>query len=153
MKPRSVRIPAALLVLAVSCSRSEPPPAKPAEPRKEPEHVRVQHCLVGFRGSVPGKPVTRTKEEARALAHEVLGRARKGEDFADLVRRHTDDEFPGIYGMSNAGIAPRPGELSRLQMVKAFGDVGFSLEVGEIGMAEYDPAASKYGWHILKRVE
>ena len=38
-------------------------------------------------------------------------------------------------------------------MVAAFGDVGFKLDVGEVGMAPYDPAKSKYGWHIIKRLK
>ena len=38
-------------------------------------------------------------------------------------------------------------------MVRGFGDVGFQLDVGEIGMAEYDPGTSQYGWHIIKRIE
>jgi parvulin-like peptidyl-prolyl isomerase len=38
-------------------------------------------------------------------------------------------------------------------MVQAFGDVGFPLELGGIGMAAFDPVKSKYGWHIIKRVE
>jgi parvulin-like peptidyl-prolyl isomerase len=38
-------------------------------------------------------------------------------------------------------------------MVKAFGDVSFSLEVGGVGLAVYDPATSKYGWHVIKRLE
>jgi parvulin-like peptidyl-prolyl isomerase len=37
-------------------------------------------------------------------------------------------------------------------MVPAFGNVGFKLEVGEIGIADYDPLTSKYGYHIIKRV-
>jgi parvulin-like peptidyl-prolyl isomerase len=37
-------------------------------------------------------------------------------------------------------------------MVKAFGDVSFKLQVNDIGLAEYDPEASKYGWHIIKRI-
>jgi parvulin-like peptidyl-prolyl isomerase len=41
----------------------------------------------------------------------------------------------------------------RDKMVGAFGDVGFPLQVGEIGLAEYDPQKSKYGWHIIKRIE
>ena len=38
-------------------------------------------------------------------------------------------------------------------MVKSFGDVSFALKAGEIGLAVYDPKASKYGWHIIKRLE
>ena len=38
-------------------------------------------------------------------------------------------------------------------MVPAFGEVGFSLAPGEIGIAEYDPVKSPYGWHVIKRLE
>lgn len=38
-------------------------------------------------------------------------------------------------------------------MVGAFGNVGFPLKVGEVGLAEYDPTESKYGWHIIKRLK
>ncbi|MGB0953091.1 MAG: peptidylprolyl isomerase [Planctomycetota bacterium] len=41
----------------------------------------------------------------------------------------------------------------RNQLVPAFGDVGFSLEIGEVGMASYDPQASPFGWHIILRYE
>jgi parvulin-like peptidyl-prolyl isomerase len=43
--------------------------------------------------------------------------------------------------------------FARNRMVPAFGDVGFRLKVGEIDMAEFDPAKSKYGWHIIKRLD
>jgi parvulin-like peptidyl-prolyl isomerase len=55
--------------------------------------------------------------------------------------------------MSNSGVAPLSAdEYSRDKMVPAFGNVGFTLQVGEIGIADYDPATSPYGWHIIKRV-
>jgi parvulin-like peptidyl-prolyl isomerase len=38
-------------------------------------------------------------------------------------------------------------------MVPAFGDAGFPLKVGEIGMASYDSTKSPYGWHIVKRLK
>jgi hypothetical protein len=40
----------------------------------------------------------------------------------------------------------------RREMAKNFGDVSFSLGVGEIGLAEYDPDDCKYGWHIIMRI-
>ena len=118
----------------------------------EPDRVAVQHILISFKGSIPKPTVTRTKEEAEKLAQEVFDRASKGEDFDALVKQYTDDEYPGIYRMSNIGITPDPSnqEYSRAGMVKGFGDVSFSLPVGGIGMAEYDPQKSKYGWHIIK---
>ncbi len=42
--------------------------------------------------------------------------------------------------------------LPRGQMVQSFGDISFSLKVGEIGIAEYSPTGSKFGWHIIRRV-
>ena len=119
----------------------------------EPERIQVQHLLVGFSGSVPGKPVRRSQEEARTLAYDLLNQAKNGRNFDDLVRTHTDDSPPGIYKMSNLGVRPASGdEYPRNQMVGAFGNVGFVLNVGEYGIADYDPQTSPYGWHIIKRV-
>ena len=121
----------------------------------EPDRVAVQHILISFKGSIPKPTVTRTREEAQKLAQEVFERAKKGEDFDSLVKQYTDDEYPGVYRMSNIGVTPDKGrqEYPRAGMVKAFGDVSFSLPVDGIGMAEYDPKESKYGWHIIKRIE
>jgi hypothetical protein len=125
----------------------------PVKPDVLPQHVVVQHILIGFTGSVAGKSITRTKEEAKTLAYQILERARKGEDFDELVRKYTDDSPPGIYGMSGAGVPPVGGEFSRTGMVPAFGNVGFSISPGNIGIADYDPAASPFGWHIIKRLK
>lgn len=119
----------------------------------EPEHIEVQHILIGFSGSVPGKPIRRSQEEARTLAYDLLKQGQGGADFNELVRKHTDDSPPGIYGMSNLGVTPARGEYARNGMVAAFGDVGFPLNVGDIGIADYDPRTSPYGWHVIKRLK
>jgi hypothetical protein len=124
--------------------------------KTEPEHVTVQHILIAFRGSLPGdQKVTRSQAEAETLARRITERAKAGEDFDALVKTFTNDEYPGIYSMSNRDVTPDPAkhEYPRTRMVKAFGDVSFSLEVGGIGLAAYDPVTSKYGWHIIKRLE
>src|SRR5205814_79055 len=64
------------------------PAAPPVAAGEQPAHVIVQHVLIGFEGSVPGKNITRTKEAARALAAEVYARAKKGEDFDALVKQY-----------------------------------------------------------------
>lgn len=122
-------------------------------PAAEPDHIKVQHCLIGFKGSLPGKNLTRTKEEAEKLAKDLFERAKKGEDFDAIVKQHTDDTHPGIYGMSNRGKLRKPGYYPRERMVPAFGDTGFPLQVGEVGLAAYDSKKSPYGWHIVKRIE
>jgi hypothetical protein len=121
----------------------------------EPDHITVQHILISFKGSIPKEDVTRTRAEAESLALEVFERAKKGEDFDSLVKEFTDDQHPGIYSMSNIGVPPdeSKGEYSRERMVKVFGDVGFKLKVNAIGLGEYDPEKSKYGWHIIMRIK
>ena len=106
------------------------------------------------------KEIQRSKTEAEALAKTLLERAQGGEDFDALVKEYTDDAHPGIYQMANffsqPDMSPDAVEdkiFPRSRMVNAFGDVGFPLEVGEIGMANYDPNTSKYGWHIIKRIK
>ena len=124
----------------------------PVKPAIAPAHVEVQHILIGFAGSVPGKSITRTKEEAEKLAHEILDKARKGANFDSLVAKYTDDSPPGIYRMAGEGVPPQIGEFGRGQMVPAFGNVGFAISPGNIDIAEYDPSTSPFGWHIIKRL-
>lgn len=128
---------------------------QPLESRTEPDRVEVQHILISFKGAIPDDQVTRTRDEAEALAKELYARAKANQDFDGLVKKYTDDQHPGIYRMSNIGVEPDTGnnEYPREKMVKAFGDISFSLKVGEIGMAPYDPDTSKYGWHIIKRLK
>jgi hypothetical protein len=151
-----------VIAIAPASAQSQTKPAKKAptkaaekSPAKavEPEHIEVQHILIGFKGSLPGKDITRSKEEAKKLAYEILEKARAGEDFGGLVKKHTNDSFPGIYGMANIGVTPAQGEYPRGRMVGAFGDTGFPLDVGGIGIADFDPKKSPYGWHIVKRTK
>jgi len=151
----------AAALVAFGCSKEkakqEAAPASETTAQKagEPDYISVQHILIGFQGSLPGKPVSRTKEEAEQLANEIFAKAKAGEDFDELVKENTDDAYPGVYKMANFGVpADRTNMVyPREGMVPAFGDVGFPLAVGEIGMAAYDPQKSPYGWHIIKRIK
>lgn len=140
----------------LSAQTTMPPTEKPAG---EPDRIQVQHILISFQGSagpVPG--VTRTQAEALVLVNQIMARIKAGGDFKALAKSHTDDKYPGIYRMSNFGVTPiteppSKKEYPRAKMVKNFGDVGFKLKIGEVGLAVYDPKASKFGWHIIKRLE
>lgn len=140
---------AALLVMGCGGGKSAGGPVT-----GEPDYVTVQHILISFDGAEASK-ATRTKEEAEALAMELFERAKSGEDFDSLVEEYTDDRFPGVYGLANSGAKPDQARqiYARDDMVDAFGDVAFSLAVGEVGFASYDPDHCKYGWHIILRIK
>jgi len=123
--------------------------------RVEPDRVAVQHILIAFKGSIPDPKVTRSRADAERLALEIFEKAKAGQDFDAMVKSYTNDSYPGIYKMTNRDVTPDPArqEFSRTKMVQAFGDVSFGLEVGGVGLAVYDSATSKFGWHIIKRLE
>lgn len=43
--------------------------------------------------------------------------------------------------------------MPRTGLVPAFGDVGFTLKVGEVGLATFNAETSPFGFHIIKRLE
>lgn len=126
----------------------------PVTPSMPPDHIEVQHVLIAFQGSIPGKTITRTKAEAEKLAQDVLAQARGGADMDQLVQKYTDDQYPGVYDLANDGVTPdvAKGEYKRSGMVKGFSDAAFSLSVGNVGISNYDPKNSPFGWHIIKRL-
>jgi len=142
-----------LAVLVLGLLWNTPAAAQEKAEGSEPERVRVQHLLIGFKGSVGRNYIERNKKQAEALAKQLLERATSEEDFAALVKEHTDDSYPGIYKLVNKKVKPLAGELRRFDMAASFGNVSFSLQVGEVGMAEYHPTKSPFGWHIIKRIK
>jgi parvulin-like peptidyl-prolyl isomerase len=149
----------ALVGMAASSDSQNKPstPAAPAAPpaaapSAEPEHIQVQHILVAFTGSAASKK-PRTQEDAKKLAYELLDKAKKGADFDALVKEYSEDMYPCIYSLANNGVTPAQGEYPRNRMVAAFGDTGFPLKVGEVGIADYDTKKSPYGWHVVKRLK
>ena len=78
----------------------------------------------------------------------------QGEDFGELVKEATDDSPPGIYGIVLSGPGDQRNKIfQRSGMVAAFGNVGWKLEVGEVGVAAHHPKDSYYGFHIVKRTK
>jgi hypothetical protein len=217
MNPREKSNPQQRVVITEAVvERSAPAQTEEvAQPKPDldgaPERIVIQHILISQAG-VRGTGSTRTPEEAKQLADDLVARARGGEDFGALVNEYTDDaasktaDPPGSYRMLNSGvfdydsvresmqiqkqaeeirtgvmakvnageITPQEAQqvfmaeveklglieklqavqwMSRDDMVPGFGEVGFSLAVGEVGLLEYDPVKSPFGYHIIKRVQ
>lgn len=155
---------AAAILLLCACGKQEPVPPPPtgggsgARPDKlangEPAVITVKHVLISFAGAERSDQ-KRTKEEAQNLAYEILGRAKSGEDFDKLMKEFSNDPGGGTYTLVNAGLSAdqSAGEYERSGMVPAFGDVGFRISLNEVAVAEHDPKASPFGWHVIKRVK
>ena len=140
------------LLLLQACGDSKSDPA--AGPALDQGHIQVDHILIGVNHArnPSGKY---TQEEARKLAYDLMDQLKNGADWAALKKKHSEDPPPGgPYALADHGVAVKyPDELERGFMVGAFGDVGFTLAVGEIGMADFHPRQSPYGFHIIKRVK
>jgi len=106
-----------------------------------PEQIGASHILISYAGAERSK-ATRTKEEAKALARQVLEKARaEGADFAALARQYSDGpsaEKGGDLGTFGKG-----------KMDPAFEAAAFALKVGEIS----DVVETPFGYHIIKRTQ
>ncbi len=127
-------------------------PPNPSKAMVAPTRLKVAHVLIAFRGAARST-ATRSREEAESLAKDLFQRAKDGADIRALMKEHSDDPGPGVYGMFTDPPARQPGDYPASGMVPAFGEIGFSLAVGETGLAVYDPAKSPFGWHVIQRVE
>jgi parvulin-like peptidyl-prolyl isomerase len=153
-------MPLLLGVSLVACaSLTEPgngaPPPEPAEtapapaaeaapppPTPEPT-VAASHILLQYKGSMRAGPnITRSKEEAKKLATEVMNKAKKGDDFAALAKQYSDE--PGAKDRAGA-----LGKFARAQMVKPFADAAFALKPNEIS----NVVETDFGFHVIKRTE
>jgi hypothetical protein len=116
------------------------PPAAVAD---APTQIEASHILVSYQGATRAMPtVTRTRDEARALAAQLAAKAHEpGTDFAVLAKEASDGPS-GVEG----GALPKFG---RQQMVKPFSDAAFALRPGEIsGVVE-----TNFGFHVIQRTQ
>lgn len=116
-----------------------------------PGRIRVAHVLVAFQGA-ESSTAQRSKADAAKLALDLFNAARGGENF-DMLMKNSNDPGPGKYGMFTDSKQAKPGDFPRDGMAGAFGDVGFTLKLNEVGLAVFDPVKSPFGWHVIKRIE
>ena len=125
-----------------------PSPGAPSDepgrtPTDEPRTIAASHLVVMHRGSLRAPPgIQRGREAARQRAEEALARARAGEDFAKLVAEYSDE--PGAALREG-----RLGRFTRQDMIEAFSDAAFQLDVGELS----DVVETPFGYHVILRTE
>ncbi|MEO5618682.1 MAG: peptidyl-prolyl cis-trans isomerase [Candidatus Eisenbacteria bacterium] len=100
------------------------------------EVVRVRQIMI-----VPGGSGPDADAAARTKAQGLLARARSGENFEDLARRHSDDAATRDKGGDL-------GEFGRGTMVAAFENVAFRLPPGSLS----DVFKTELGYHIVQGV-
>jgi parvulin-like peptidyl-prolyl isomerase len=102
------------------------------------DQVRASHILLMYQGS-SRSTATRSQDEAKSLIADLAAKVQAGEDFAALAKEHSDCPSGGRGGDL--------GSFGRGQMVGAFEDSAFGMEVGQTsGVVETD-----FGYHIIQR--
>ncbi|MEZ4236028.1 MAG: peptidylprolyl isomerase [Myxococcota bacterium] len=100
--------------------------------------IAARHVLVAYQGAWRSAS-TRSKEQARARAEQVLAKLGAGEDFAAVAKAMSDDPTASVGG--DLGVVA-PGQL-----IPAFEEAAFALPVGgRSGIVE-----TPYGFHVIER--
>lgn len=115
-------------------------PAPTADPNAR-QVVGASQIVIAWKGAELAPPtVTRSKDDARKLAEEVLAELKASKTpFEDLARRHSDDISKAAGGAM--------GNFERSAVPPALADAAFSLEPGTTS----DLIETPRGFHILRR--
>lgn len=106
---------------------------------KQEEAVHASHILISTQGITDEAELAKKKASAEGLRAQLL--EKKGENFADLAKAHSDCPSKAQGGDL--------GEFGRGQMVPEFEKAAFAQEVGAVG----DMVQTQFGWHIIKVTE
>ena len=106
--------------------------------RKSGSSAKASHILLAYAGAERSS-ATRTKEEAKTLADQLLAKVKAAPaTFAAVADENTDDQGSKGKGGQYDNIAPG-------QMVPAFNDFVFDKPIGSIGVVE-----TVFGYHVIK---
>ena len=100
--------------------------------------VRASHILLMYKAS-SRSTASRSQEEAKTEISELKTKLNDGADFSKLAAEHSD--CPS--GRKGGDL----GEFGRGQMVGAFEDTAFGMEVGHVS----DVVETDFGYHIITR--
>jgi parvulin-like peptidyl-prolyl isomerase len=112
-----------------------------AQPGAKVETATASHILIRYAGALrTSADVTRSKEDARKLAEQVLQKVQASGDFAAVANEYTEDPT----GKGNGG---KLGTFPKGRMVPEFDQQVFALQPGGVsGVVE-----TGFGFHLIKR--
>ncbi|MGO4532565.1 peptidylprolyl isomerase [Paenibacillus sp. 2TAF8] len=97
----------------------------------------VRHVLIGFTDSKTQKE--RKKEDALKLAKEVKAKLEGGTDFAEIVKKYSDD----ASSVPDGGLYK---DTPVATWVEAFKEAAKTLPLNKIS----DPVETEFGYHVMK---
>lgn len=107
--------------------------------KKPNGNVKASHILITYDDATRANPKEpRTKEEAEALAKDILSKAKAGQEFADLAKEYSEDPGSVNNGGTYDNIAPG-------RMVPEFNDYIFNNPIGSTDVVE-----TEYGFHVIR---
>ena len=119
--------------------------------KKSADSAKVRHILIAFKGSGASESVTRTKEQAKAMADSLLGLLKKGAKFNDFVEKFSDDNGKKMPPNKKAGeyYPGKGGDYGWInqnsQFVEPFKNAALDNKKGDLVIAE-----SQFGYHIIE---
>jgi parvulin-like peptidyl-prolyl isomerase len=126
---------------------SDDPPAPGAEP---PGALRVLNHGARGDGSFE-RAVSELNRRAAQRQAELESRVVGGELAVADAEAEMERFLEALRTESDAARAG--AGYPRAALVPAFGDVGFRLAPGAVGVAPHDERSSPFGWHVIKRLE
>ena len=110
---------------------------------EDPEEIAASHILVSYKGAEKaGDDITRTKDEAKTRAQELLKKVKEDDaDFAEIARKESDGPSKDKGGDL--------GTFKKDKMHKNFEEAAWKLKVDEIS----DVVETPFGFHIIKRTK
>lgn len=103
-----------------------------------PSSVRASHILLMYQGSMRST-ATRSQAEAQQQIQKLQTEIQNGGDFAKLASQHSDCPSSAKGGDL--------GSFGRGQMVAAFEEAAFGMEVGQTSGVVETP----FGYHLIQR--
>lgn len=149
----SKALPASVTEVAFSLAEQEVSPPIETEagfviiqrtetPLGGPAQIAARHILIAYRGAERVQEgITRTRDEAKALAEQIATDVRGGKPWQELWQQYSNE--PG--GHSGGDL----GTFGRGQMVPAFERAAFALAVGQVSEVVETP----FGFHVIERMK